>query len=286
MPRGRALRARLHLSRLAMPTHLTCRIAPPEAPTVLGDAGFRWVTLLLTLMLHGAPAAFAQPAIVTDRPGSSNGAFVLSPGTVQLETGAEVAADGPARNVRLGQVVIRWGVPHLELQALVNSFVVRRVHGDSATGFEDLGLGAKLPLYEADGGALRVAALASLSLPSGAAFLTSDEALGAASLLIDRALWNRWSLSLNIGYADAPDAEPGVMSAILTPSVSLPGPGNLSAYVGYAGFYASGADRHLIETGLTTTVTPDLQLDLNAGVETGSGNHYIGVGVAHRWGWP
>ena len=85
--------------------------------------------------------------------------------------------------------------------------------------------------------------LASLSLPTGSRFLTSDEAVPAAALLVDRAVSERWSVSANLGYTAGPDAQPDVVSVTLTPGVSIPGPFNLGAFVGYAGFFSAGPDR-------------------------------------------
>ena len=83
------------------------------------------VLLAVCSVLGWSRAAGAQPAIASDRPGLGTGAFVLERGTIHLEAGAELAIDG-GRQFSAGQVVVRWGLPFVELQALVNSFVVTR----------------------------------------------------------------------------------------------------------------------------------------------------------------
>ena len=79
------------------------------------------VALLLALfsVLGWSRAAVAQPAIASDRPGFGTGAFVLEDGTTHLEAGAQLAIDGE-RQFSAGQIVVRWGLPFAELQALVN----------------------------------------------------------------------------------------------------------------------------------------------------------------------
>ena len=168
------------------------------------------VPLALLFVLGWSPPAGAQPAIASDRPGLGTGAFVLEAGTVQLEAGAELAIDDE-RRFSAGQMVVRWGLPFGELQALVNSFVVSRSPEEAARGFEDLGLGTKIPLVARED-SLHISMLASLSLPTGSGFLTTDEAVPAAALLVDRAVSEHWSVSTTLGYTAGPDAQQDALS--------------------------------------------------------------------------
>jgi hypothetical protein len=235
-------------------------------------------------VLGWSRVAGAQPTIASDRPGLGTGAFVLGTGTVHLEVGAELAVNG-GRHFSAGQLVVRWGLPFAELQVLGNSFVVSRSPDQAAEGFEDLGLGLKVPLVARDDDSLRVSVLASVSLPTGSQFLTSDEAVPAAALLVDRAVSERWTVSTTLGYTAGPDAQPDVVSVTLTPGVAIPGPLNLDAFVGYAGFFSAGPDRHVVEGGLMFGATSDLQLDANWGLDIDTGDYFVGVGFARRWGW-
>ena len=244
------------------------------------------LSLLLALLtvVGLSRTAGAQPEIASDRPGLGTGAFVLGTGTVHLEAGAERAVNG-GRHFSAGQVVVRWGLPFAELQVLGNSFVVSRSPDQAAEGFEDLGLGLKVPLVARDDDSLRVSVLASVSLPTGSQFLTSDEAVPAAALLVDRAVSGRWTVSTTLGYTAGLDAQPDVVSVTLTPGVAIPGPLNLDAFVGYAGFFSAGPDRHVVEGGLMFGATSDLQLDANWGLDIDTGEYFVGLGFARRWGW-
>ncbi len=242
------------------------------------------LVLALGSVLGWSRAAGAQPAIASDRPGLGTGAFVLKTGTTHLEAGAELAIDGE-RQFSAGQIVVRWGLPFGELQALVNSFVVSRSPDQAAEGFEDLGFGLKIPLVAREDDSLRISVLASLSLPTGSRLLTSDEAVPAAALLVDRAVSERWSVSATLGYTAGSDAQPDVVSVTLTPGASIPGPFNLGAFVGYAGFFGAGPDRHVVEAGLMFGATSDLQLDANWGIDVDTGDYFVGIGFARRWGW-
>ena len=127
------------------------------------------VLLALLAVLGWSRAAGAQPAIASDRPGLGTGAVVLDAGTIQLEAGAELAINDE-RRFSAGQIVVRGGLPFAELQALVNSFVVSRSPDQAMEGFEDLGLGVKIPLVAREDDSLQISMLASLSLPTGPGF--------------------------------------------------------------------------------------------------------------------
>ncbi len=242
---------------------------------------------LLTLFLMAAitlvPVAEAQETIASDRPGLASGSYVLDAGTIQVEGGIAYANAGPLDLFSVGQLLIRVGVPQIELQALVNSLVFASANGASDEGLQDIGVGAKVRLYRSSELPLSVSALATLSLPTGADFLTSDEVVPSAILLADYGVNERWTVSANLGYTLGIDQLDDVFAVILTPSVSLPVEANAGAYFGYAGFYSSSDPQHFAEGGLTLLPRPDLQLDFNGGVDVNTGDFFIGAGVATRW---
>ncbi len=238
--------------------------------------------LLLPATLTPWSQAEAQETIASDRPGIGSGSYVLELGTVQAEGGVAYANGESVDVYSIGQLLIRIGTPYLEAQALLNSFVIADFPTGDEEGFQDFGFGLKARLYRQPESDLAVSVLATLSVPTGADFLSSDEVIPAATLLADYALSDRWALSTNLGYALGLDDVDDVFAVTLTPSVSLPVEANLGAYFGYAGFFSSGQDQHFLEGGLALLANVDVQLDLNAGVELDSGDYFIGVGVAAR----
>lgn len=74
---------------------------------------------------------------------------------------------------------------------------------------------------------------------------------------------------------------PGQVIFTLTPGFAIPAT-NFGGYVGYAGFYSDIDSQHFVEAGLTRIVGNDIQLDINAGIETGTGNLFVGAGFAAR----
>ncbi len=243
---------------------------------------FTIISLYLTIGIAVA-AAEAQETIATDRPGIGSGSYVLDAGTVQLEAGAAFASTGPVDSYVLGQTLLRFGLPGLEVQALLNSLVVQRGPGGDAEGVEDIGVGVKTRLLEQPDGGLAVSVLAAITAPTGAASVSNDEWVPSATLLADLSLTDRWGMSANLGYQVGLGSIEDVFSIILTPGVSLPGRDDIGVYFGYAGFFAGGDSEHWLEAGITLLASRTLQFDVNGGIETGANDYFLGFGIATRW---
>jgi hypothetical protein len=242
---------------------------------------FTIISLYLTIGVTVA-AAEAQQPISADRPGIGAGSYVLDAGAVQLEAGAVFASTGPFDSYSLGQTVLRFGLPGLEVQALLNSLVVQRGPGGTE-GIEDLGVGVKTRLLEQPDGGLAVSVLAAITAPTGAASVSNDEWVPSATLLADLSITDRWGVSANLGYQVGLGSIEDVFSIILTPGVSLPGRDDIGVYFGYAGFFAGGDSEHWLEAGITLLASRTLQFDVNGGIETGANDYFLGFGIATRW---
>lgn len=127
----------------------------------------------------------AQTNMSPDRPGFGSGSYVLERRAVNVETGFQLASFEANDQYSVGQVLLRFGLSWIELQAILNSYV--------------------LPFASAIG-----------------------------------------------------------------------------VYAGYAGIFASSRDQHFMEGDMTHLVTPDLQLDLNGGIELDTGDYFLGFGLATR----
>lgn len=262
----------------------------PTAASVLNrPRGFGPMVFVLWAGVFGGvlgPAPlFGQPTISSDRPGLGSGSVVVAPGMLQFELGGEYADEGEdADRIALGQALVRYGVVDgFELQGLLGSFTVLRAGDVAAEGIQDIGMGAKVRL-PAPGDAWSWSLLGSVLLPTGGSLFTADAVVPSVTLLADFAVADGVGLAINVGSSGFASKAGDQVSLIVTPSVSLPGDRPLAIFAGYAGYFASGdADLHFAEAGLTWLRGPDLQLDLNAGVEVDTGVYFVGIGVARRW---
>lgn len=256
------------------------------APTSIPQATRTTVRgFLLTGLLIGlsAPAAAQQrppaPAIAADRPGAGTGSHVLADGIFQAEGGLAYAESAGTDRYSFGQVLLRYGLPVVEVRAGLNSFVVQR-GGAEEEGFEDVTAGIKVPVVREF--SFRGALLAGATLPTGTRPFTADDPVFEGSALADWSPSGPASLSLNVGYASRFDGDGGTVSVSATPSLSVPGVEGLGLYAGYAGSFSDGADRDLAEAGLTYLVGSETQVDLNGGFELGSDDFFVGIGIARR----
>ncbi len=238
---------------------------------------------LIGLILSVAAQTQAQESISSDRPGIGSGSTVLQKHILQFEGGLAFAASDAADQFNLGQLLARYGFGAFEVQALINSFVVQDAAGADNEGFQDFGVGVKIPLLRDESTPLRLSLLATVSFPTGADFLTSDETIPTFTLLADYPLSGNFTLSSNAAYSAGIGNSNDVFLFTFTPGFSLPGSDNWSAYFGYAGFFSAGPDQNFLEGGFAWVVHKNLQLDLNSGVVLDSGDYFVGIGLAARW---
>jgi len=239
-----------------------------------------------TLLLLLSPAALHAQSITSDRPGIGSGSAVLPTGIVQLESGVSLSSGTGTDAYSIGQALIRVGFSSLELELFANSFVVARSEAFPASddeGFQDIGLGVKVPvLREVGGGRMNLSLQGILTAPTGSDSFTNDEWIGGVNALADVSLGDRGGFSANLGISESGGGGAEVISVIVTPGVSLSD--EVGAYAGWAGFFSDDGDVNFGEGGLTLLASPDVQLDVNGGWALDGDGWFVGGGVAIRWG--
>lgn len=237
------------------------------------------------LLAGGATAVAAQSPITPDRPGIGSGATVLAPGLVQLEAGASFSSTDGIDQYAVGEVLVRAGVQGVEVQLFGNSFVVQRSETPGfrdEEGFQDAGVGLKVPVVRGAGDRLNLSLQGLLTAPTGGELFTADEWVGALNALADVTLSDRAGVSVNLGVEEGAGALGETYSVIVTPGLAL-GDG-IGIYGGWAGFFSDAGDIDYGEAGLTYLASDDVQIDVNGGWGLGSDEWFVGAGVAMRWG--
>jgi len=157
-------------------------------------SGMQRILLGLTAIgLLAAPLG-AQESIASDRPGIGSGATVIDAGVIQLEGGFSYSEDVTNQTYSIGQALVRYGVRGLEFDFFANSYVVTRTEAlddvVDGEGFEDLGVGVKVPLVKGVED-LRLSLQGILTTPSGSDIFTGDEWVPSVNLLADVAVSGR-----------------------------------------------------------------------------------------------
>jgi len=268
---------------MSHPTSDPSRATPDPSNRRIRTGSLPVWTPCLCLALAFAPSA-AQETIASDRPGIGSGSTVVAPGVIQLEGGFSFSRDELNDTYTLGEALVRIGVRGIEFELFANSFVITRTDAlddlFEGEGFQDLGLGAKVPLIRDRGDGFALSLQGILITPSGSDLFTGDEWVPAGNLLADIALADDLGLSLNAGYRAGPGRTRESFSVIVTPALSLGG--GVGAYVGWAGQFSDAGDTHFAEGGITFLASDDLQLDVNGGWDVETDDWFLGAGVAVR----
>ena len=238
------------------------------------------VSLAVAFVVPGSLEAQERaPAesIRSDRPGLGDGTWVLGSGVWQAEVGGALQSSGEDQFLT-GSGLLRLGLQGLELRASLPGVGVARGEEDLVVG--DVAVGVKLPLAEQDG--WTTALLGGVSLPLDRGEGVPDDPVGSAALLAETALSDEAALGVNLGYAfPFDDVGQGTFAVIATPLVALGD--DVNAYAGWAGFFQSGDDTHIVEGGVAWLARPDLQWDVNAGFDPDTEAWFLGAGFATRW---
>lgn len=244
-------------------------------------------------LLVGAPLAAQEPPdpgpLVTDRPDFTESASTVSPGLLQLEAGYTFSRSGSDRQHDVGETLLRIGVrERIELRLGVPTFTVLNGDPEDVDGFGDASLGLKVALSGGDdGGAPETALLVATSVPTG------EDGLGASGLRPGATLALGWSLpkelglGVNLGYERFESEGRDLGRAKGSVALGVPLSPTVGAFL--EGFLlvpeGSRPERPFADTGFTVLLSPDLQLDVRAGVglDRPRPSWFVGTGLSVRW---
>ena len=246
--------------------------------------------LLLATAVHSANAqkcgANAQSTIATDRPQITNSSVVVPCGSLQFENGFEETSNGGRRGYDLPETSIRLGVAgKSELRVAVPDYFYNDDTGSAfSNGFGDLVLGLKQQLGPAHG--FDVSLIPSLSLPLGAAAISSHGYDVALQLPWSRSLSKNWTAAGQLAIMSPTESgrhtTTGQASVYFDRQLAAP----WDAYVEYSGaFPQRGGPQHTIDFGTAYKPTPHQQLDAhgNFGLSAATPDYSIGFGYSFRF---
>jgi len=138
-------------------------------PSILFSS--RRFVIFSVLFFCGVHLSFAQEKdpLVTDRPGFSASPITVPKGDLQIESGLSWERSSDADLFKVPEALLRWAMTDgLEVRLSIPDYV----DAENTSGFGDAGVGIKA--YLGDIAGWDVAAVVSISLPTGQSDLSSD----------------------------------------------------------------------------------------------------------------
>jgi hypothetical protein len=217
----------------------------------------------------------------------------MARGEVQIEGGYTVARAAAEKSNTIGELLLRIGLAsRAELRIEPGSYTRTRSPSGALSGREDGELGTKLRLHEVPpdlpSPVPAVSVLLLSSVPTGGDRFRQSRPQPEAKLASEWTLTHRLGLAANFDVA-RPVADARRYTE-LSASASLGV--DLSSRVGaFAEFYGiapqSGGGEHTryVDTGITASIAPNVQVDVRVGVGLNGTAHdyFLGAGFARRW---
>jgi len=235
------------------------------------------------------PDAVSAPTpIATDRPAVTDSSAVVPNGTFQAENGVLETGNQGHGTWDFPETLIRVGIgPSTEVRFTAPNYYQDSVtSGGLRSGFGDLAAGIKQQLYSRSGG-FELAAVVSLSFPTGAAAISSHGYDPSFQLPWSRPLSANWTvagmLSLYVPTQNGARTVVGESTILVDRQLTKA----WDAFTEYAGdFPQAGGPRHLLHFGTAYKIRPRQQVDLHVGVglSTAAVDHFVGIGYSFRFG--
>ena len=239
--------------------------------------------------------------LVTDRPDFTESSSTVGCGVVQLEMGYtftynddDVTGD-KTRSHTTPEMLLRVGISdHVELR-FVWTYEWDEIETAGVLtqpdGSNDLGLGAKIDLYEQCGWWPEQAIIIDGTVPTGADAFSTDDVQVGVNYLYSWELPCDWGLGGSTGFFTDTDTDAGDDFVVWFQSVALGIPINdcWGAYVEYFGLYESertgNVDQHFLNAGFTYLVSNDVQLDIlvGLGLNDDADDFFTGAGASFRF---
>jgi hypothetical protein len=244
--------------------------------------------LTAILAVLGCCVVVNAEELVTDRPDATESTAVVSPGSVQIESGWLYTEDDDAGVERHEgpQTLIRIGLTEVTELRLGWAGTIDE-GSDGSSGVGDGEVGFKFHLHDADGRVPETAVLVSVSIPTGDDEFTSDEVDPAVRFAFSGDVTEGVSGGVNLGVEWASDEnEDRDSTFIYTVAFGVGLTEGIGAYVevfGEIGVTADG-DAHSVDGGVTWLVAENLQLDALAGVGISGDaeDWFVGAGASVR----
>jgi len=244
-------------------------------------------------VLGCATARASHEPLVSDRPDFTESTSIVSPGGVQAEGGYTFARSSSEKTSTAGELLVRIGLTHqAELRIEPGSYSWITSPGARESGREDAEIGAKVRLHSgADGRPSpvpNVALLLASSVPTGGSDFRESRAQPEVKLASEWTLTRHIGLGVNFDVARPVDDHQRYTELAASASFGFELSSTVGAFAEAFGFAPQvGVEKHTryLDTGLTATLSPNLQVDVRGGIGLNhlQPDYFVGAGLVRRW---
>ncbi|MGP0593531.1 transporter [Nitrospira sp. T9] len=236
-------------------------------------------------------ASFFSEAIATDRPTFSLSPATITPGRIQIETGYTFSLEKASPDVKthnFPETLVRIGLTETVEFRVEWPTLTYIDNGRDVNGFNDLGLGFKVQVWQQKGFRPRLSFVGRLSIPTGDKDFSSDRVDPLFRTILTYGLDEQVGIfgTVNVGSPTSQGTRFVQVSSSLGLSAILRD--RLTGFVEYFGLYprdvASGS-ANFLQTGVLYQLTYNLQLDarVGGGLTHGSDDFLTGAGISWRF---
>ena len=232
------------------------------------------------------PAAPDVPEMVTDRPDFTESSEIIPFGWLQLESGVSLEGDASSRAFTAPSALFRLGLGHrTEFRFGAEGLVSESTGSVRQSGGSDLEVGAKIRILDADRAGIDLALLPMVSLPTGAAHLTSGGYDPTLKITWARELPAGFGLTGNVNLSslteDGTRFHQEAISFSLGHDLFMGWGGYAEAY-GFSKMSAAEGAGITVNGGVSRLIGRRAQFDLEAGrgVTSAAPDWFVGVGFA------
>lgn len=227
--------------------------------------------------ISSIPPRVIEPSFSADRPGIGLSSSVVSPGSMQMESGFAFTmarrSGATSQGIAIGSPLTRWGIaPGIEVRFQGDGYRFRSTSGSEGfqrlKGLGDTNLGTKVRLVQPGRWKPEVSVVAELWMPSGAKNVSRGGATPSASVVWSTGLPGKFGLGGTASLTSMLSGPSRVVNQSTAVSISRPLWKDLSSFVEASYDRMSSVastSPWIFDAGLSRIVAKNYQVDVSAG---------------------
>lgn len=232
--------------------------------------------------------------MVTDRPDQTESPVTMPKGSLQIETGFEFSnesripsitvfprSDGEINTRVFPTTLFRYGLTDKVELRIVSGYEKKMTDLDTVSGMNDMEVGLKIKLLEADFLGTEAALLAHSILPTGSKYMTDDMVGGNFILAVGHEINDKVGFGYNIGWSQYDDIDEGELYLSLAFGIGVTE--KVGVFAETYGTINRFEKLSNFDAGVTYLITPDIQFDTSFGTGINHDMNFIACGVTVKF---